>query len=117
MDSLEFEKLKSWLGIPLDDCSKDVALQFSIDDAVQTALNYCNLKELPDGLISTCYRMSIDIFRNENFGNEDSGVFVSSISEGDTSTSFKLKETESNYTDSILKNYSSKLNRYRKLVF
>ena len=49
MASLEIEKLKSLLGIQLDDCSKDVALRFSIFDAVQTALNYCNLKELPDG--------------------------------------------------------------------
>ncbi len=117
MASLEIEKFKSLLGISSDDYSKDIALQFALDDAVQTALNYCNLEELPDGLISTCYRMAIDIFRNENFGNEDSGVFVSSISEGDTSTSFKQRGTEQDYTDSLIKNYKKQLNRYRKLVF
>lgn len=111
---MELEKLKLLLGITDD--VKDIVLQFIIADVEETIMNYCNTKEVPEGLYMIAYRMAIDLYRNENLGNEESALgSISSISEGDTSTSFRSNATE--FKDSLLKNYQVQLIKYRKLVW
>lgn len=117
MGILEIDKLKRLLGLDMSDTSKDFILQFILDDVEGKVLDYCHLEELPMGLKSTCYRMAVDLYRNEALGEEEPETVVSTISEGDTSTSFKVKEKDKTYIESILKDYRSQLNRYRKLVW
>lgn len=113
---LELTKFKKLLGLDVTDITKDIPLQFSLDDTTDSILNYCNLEELPKGLENTAYRMAIDLYRNESPGEESTPLgTVSSISEGDTTTSFKNPTSE--FKDHLLKNYKAQLNRYRKLVF
>lgn len=113
MDLAKFKKL---LGMDPNDTTKDVPLQFSLDDTIETILNYCHIEELPQGLENTAYRMAIDLYRNEAPGEESAPLGqVSSISEGDTSTSFKSSSAE--FKDHLLKDYKAQLKRYRKLVF
>lgn len=114
---MELNKLKQYLGIDLKDTSKDTQLNFIISDVEETIKNYCNIEEVPSGILSTSYRMAIDLYRNENLGHEESALgSISSISEGDTSTSFK-QTVDDSFKDSLLKNYKPQLNRYRKLVW
>lgn len=117
MVKLEVSALKRLLGVDSTDTSKDFILQFILDDVEGKVLDYCHLEELPTGLKNVCYRMAIDVHRNENLGQEERETVVSSISEGDTSTSFKVKDQDKMYLDSILKDYRPQLNRYRKLVW
>ncbi len=110
---MELKRIKELLGISEEDISQDVPLQFVLDIVEETVLNYCNLDDLPDRLINTCYRMAIDLYRYEKPADKEMPVRVSSITEGDTSTSFSsisdtLKET-------VLKDYKGQLNRYRRL--
>ena len=112
---MEVAKLKELLGI--EDESKDVILEFVIADVEETIKNYCHVDEMPDGLQNTGYRMAMDLYRNENIGSELAAVgSVSSITEGDTSTSFR-QYVDDNFKDTVLKNYKSSLNRYRKVVW
>lgn len=112
---MEVAKLKELLGI--EDESKDVILEFVIADVEETIKNYCHVDEMPDGLQNTGYRMAMDLYRNENIGSESAAVgSVSSITEGDTSTSFR-QYVDDNFKDTVLKNYMSSLNRYRKVVW
>ena len=112
---MEVAKLKELLGI--EDESKDVILEFVIADVEETIKNYCHVEEMPDGLQNTGYRMAMDLYRNENIGSESAAVgSVSSITEGDTSTSFR-QYVDDNFKDTVLKNYKSSLNRYRKVVW
>lgn len=112
---MNLERLKSLLGI--EDDTKDNILEFIISDVEETIKNYCNIEEVPEGLINTSYRMAMDLYRNENVGHEESALgSVSSISEGDTTTSFR-QYADDNFKDTILKNYTKTLNRYRKVVF
>lgn len=114
---MELERLKVLLGISVEDNSQDIPLQFILDDVQETIFNYCNIKELPEGLTNTAYRMAIDLYRNENIGSAENAVGpISSLSEGDTSTSFS-KYVDDNFKDTILKNYRKILNRYRRVVF
>ena len=110
---MELEKLKSLLGI--EDDTKDHILEFIMADVEETIKNYCNIEEVPDGLVNTAYRMAADIYRNEQMGSEDVPQSVSSVTVGDTSTSFKTSSTE--FSESIMKNYKAALNRYRKVEF
>ena len=112
MELLKFKKL---LGI--EGVEKDFELQFILDDVKGKVLDYCYLDEVPEGLETTCYRMAMDVYRNENFGNEEAETVVTSISEGDTSVSFKSRSQDSSYLESIMKDYRPQLNRYRKLVW
>lgn len=112
---MDLAKLKALLGI--EDGSKDVILEFVIADVEEIIKNYCHVEEMPDGLVNTGYRMAMDLYRNENIGSETAAVgTVSSISEGDTSTSFQ-QYVDNNFKDTVLKNYKSSLNRYRKVAW
>lgn len=107
------DKLKALLGI--NGGEKDVLVEFALNNAEETVRNYCHIDEIPDGLSTTVLRMAADIYRNEQLGNTDVPQAVSSVKIGDTSTSFKTSATE--YVESIMKNYKTVLNRYRKVVF
>ena len=112
---MELAKLKALLGIEGD--SKDVVLEFVIADVEEIIKNYCHVEEMPDGLQNTGYSMAMDLYRNENIGSETGAVGpVSSISEGDTSTSFR-QYVDDNFKETVLKNYKSSLNRYRKVAW
>lgn len=110
---MELKKLKGLLGIQEGDTAQDIALQFLMEDVDETIRNYCNLKAVPAGLASTSYRMAMDLYRYERPGDGDAPVRVSSISEGDTSTSFTSAVDA--LSGGILKDYQGQLNRYRKL--
>lgn len=109
-------KLKRLLGILPDDESKDLILEFILEDTKEMILNYCNIEEIPICLNNTMLRMAVDLYRCENLGSEEMALgSISSISEGDTSVSYRSSASE--YKDSILKDYKKQLNRYRKLVW
>lgn len=110
---MELEKLKKLLGIPDTDATQDYSLEFIIGDVTETILNYCNLDELPAGLVNTAYRMAVDLYRYDRPGDGSAPLAVSSISEGDTSTSFTSAADALN--EGLLRDYRGQLNRYRKL--
>lgn len=113
MTGMDLAKLKTLLGIPEDDPTRDAIVQFLLDDVQETILNYCNLTELPEGLVHTAYRMAIDLYRYDRPGEESAPVAVSSITEGDTSTSFTRAAQA--LEGGPLKDYQAQLNGYRKL--
>lgn len=136
---MELEKLKLLLGLEVsnidnkDDINEDTdidnsevkskenstidtILEFIIADIQEIIKNYCHVDEVPEGLLNTSYRMAIDLYRNENIGNESSSGSVASINEGDTTISFR-QYVDDNFKETLLKSYSRTLNRYRKLVF
>ncbi len=111
---MDIEKLKKLLGIT--GAEQDPLLEFVIEDVTETIKNYCNLVSIPTGLMNTAYRMAMDLYRNENLGDSSISIGqVSSITEGDTSTSFKSSTAE--FKDHIMKDYKAQLNKYRKLVW
>ncbi|WP_410496386.1 phage head-tail connector protein [Cellulosilyticum sp. ST5] len=107
------ERLKQLLGISADDDAKDILVQFALDDVESVILNYCNLSAVPDGLKTTWLRMALELYRNENLGSVEGSKYVSNISEGDSSVSFKTNYSD--FKDSLLKNYIAQLNMYRRL--
>ena len=110
---LEVSTFRSLLGITTTD--KDDVLQFVLDDVEETVLNYCNLDTLPKGLVKTAYRMAMDLYRAESFGQEAIESGVSSISEGGATVSFKSSNYDTSFTSSLLKNYERQLTEYRRL--
>ena len=111
---MDIEYLKKLLGIT--GAEQDPILEFIIDDVTETIKNYCHTPSIPKGLSNTAYRMAMDLYRNENIGDSSISIGqVSSITEGDTSTSFKSSTAE--FKDHIMKDYKSQLNKYRKLVW
>lgn len=93
----------------------DTVLQFILDDVTEIILNYCHCEEVPEGLENTAYRMAIDLYRNENIGSEETPIgSVTSIREGDIQTSF-ANCVDENFRNTLLKNYTAQLNRFRKI--
>lgn len=112
----QLEKLKKLLGIPLESLSKDFLLEFTLENVEQIVKDYCNIKEVPESLNNTVLRMAVDLYRSENLGEEESSLgSVSSITDGDTSVSYRSANAE--FKDTLTKNYKVQLNRYRKLVW
>ncbi|MCC0752910.1 phage head-tail connector protein [Clostridioides sp. ZZV13-5731] len=111
---MEVERLKKLLGFSREDDSKDTILEFILEDVEEIVKNYCNISVIPEGLNSTILRMAIDMYKNESLGSEDIALgSISSISEGDTSVSYRSSASE--FKESLLKDYKSQLNRYRKI--
>lgn len=111
---MEVERLKKLLGISKEDYSKEMILEFILEDVEEIVKNYCNVSVIPEGLNSTVLRMTIDMYKNESLGSEDIALgSISSISEGDTSVSYRSSASE--FKESLLKDYKSQLNRYRKI--
>lgn len=111
---MELDKLKELLGLDLKDTSNNGTLNFIIDDIKEIILNYCNVEEIPKGLMNTAYRMAIDAYRNENIGQEENSLgSVSSINEGDTTVNYRSSAAE--FKDSLIKDYKIQLNQYRKI--
>ena len=112
---MEVAKLKKLLGI--EDESKNEILEFVIANVEEIIKNYCHVDEVPEGLNHTAYRMAMDLYRNENMGDATAAIgAVSSISEGDTTTSFR-QYVDDNFKDTVLKNYKFSLNRYQKVAW
>lgn len=112
---MELAKLKALLGIEGD--SEDAILEFVIADVEETIKNYCHVDDMPGGLINTGYRMAMDLYRNENIGSCTGATgSVASITEGDTSVSFR-QYVDDNFKGTVLKNYQPSLNRYRKVTW
>lgn len=113
---LELNKLKQLLGISKDDNTKDVYLEFILDDVFQIIKDYCHIKEVPEELNTIVLKIAIDLYRNKNLGEEENTLgSISSISEGDTTVSYKSNVVE--FKDSLINDYKLQLNRYRKLVW
>lgn len=106
-------KLMALLG---DEANERIA-QFALDSAVETALNYCNIKKVPDGLEHTIIRMAMDMYKYELFGEGESAQKVTSVKTGDTSVSFGSNGEREQYLTGLLKDYQRQLNRYRKVGF
>lgn len=108
---MDIEKIKGLLGFTDDD--KNAQIQFAIDDVEETILNYCHLDAVPTGLENTACRMVMDLYRAEGIGESATPIQVSSVSTGDTSTSFV--NSSDSIKDTLLKNYEKQLRKYRKL--
>ncbi|HHN8472381.1 TPA: phage head-tail connector protein [Clostridioides difficile] len=111
---MEVERLKKLLGFSREDDSKDTILEFILEDVEEMVKNYCNVPTIPEQLNSTILRMAIEMYKNESLGSEDVALgSISSISEGDTSISYRSSASE--FKESLLKDYKAQLNRYRKI--
>lgn len=113
VEAAQVEKLKALLG--LKDDEPDLYVEFALENAEEVIRNYCHIEEIPTGLSTTVLRMAADIYRNEQMGSVGVPRSVSSVTIGDTSTSFSTSATE--FSESIMKNYKAVLNRYRKVEF
>lgn len=107
-----FDTLKEMLGAE----DKDVQIEFALQSAKDIVTDYCNIEKIPKSLETTVIRMAMDIYRNEQPGESEKPQAVKSVSVGDTSTSFGDAAPD-DYTQSILKNYTKQLNRYRRVTF
>lgn len=112
-DSAKVDKLKLLLGI--SGGKSDALVEFALDSVEETVKNYCHIDSVPEGLSATVLRMAMELYRNEQPGEGSVPQAVKSIGAGDTSTSFGNVET-TGYSETLLKNYKSQLNRYRKVV-
>jgi hypothetical protein len=106
------EKLKLLLGIK--DTTKDDILQFTLDRVEDIIKNYCNIKEIPAELNNTVISMAMELYRLENFGNEEGKKEVKSIQVGDTTTTFETSK-DMNIAEELLKDYKAQLALYRKV--
>lgn len=121
----------------------DDEIQIALDEVEQVILNYCNIYEVPEALNYTWANMAVDLIRfqfatnNSDSGlgggtDEDGvpiGMSISSISVGDTTTSFKSasKTDISNNSkalgshipalDGLVMNYTPQLQKFRKVVW
>ena len=112
---LSVERLAMLLGKPGTDELMLARIEFALENAKELACNYCNIEEIPEGLETTVLRMAMDIYRNERPGEESIPQVATSVKIGDTSTAFGTASTS--FTESIMKNYKTSLNRYRKVKF
>ncbi|MFD2703811.1 hypothetical protein ACFSVM_25610 [Paenibacillus shunpengii] len=109
-----FVKLKGMMGIPLDDTSKDAQLEFSLELTIDIVKTYCNITEIPDGLKLTVVRIAKDYYISEYTDTAAVNAAVKSLKFGDMTANLE-ESNEGVEGTSIVNNYKSQLNAYRKL--
>lgn len=88
-----------------------------VDLASEIITDYCNIPEVPAGLTNTWLQMVLDLMRRESYGQaEGLPQRTASVTVGDASVSYDLLQ-DSDYLNSVLHNYRSRLNRFRKVGF
>lgn len=102
--------------IPIEQIS-DEELLFKVEEVSQTIKTYCNREDIPNELRFVHTNMVIDVLKQEIKDAEPSNFMVAkSVKEGDVSVEFGTTMTQSEQsTMIILANYTSQLNRFRKL--
>ncbi|MGM7683540.1 hypothetical protein ACSVDA_15480 [Cytobacillus sp. Hm23] len=110
MDVIDIVKAK----LPSEKVPSDELLGLYVEEVQQSILTYCNRDDIPSELTFVHANMVVDLIKGEN--PEDNQT-VKSIKEGDVQVSFeKAHMTASEVsTSTILTNYTSQLNRHRKL--
>lgn len=103
-------KIKENLNIA--DATKDLA----IADAIQEAMNYCNLTELPIEMEPFLRKKIQSVFNYEAENGTTSVFDVKSIKEGDTSITYNVDDNVSKETIYGLSDKDKKaLQRFRRL--
>lgn len=111
-DTRDIEKVLTLLS--LSEEKKDL-VAFALDDAEEIILNYCHIDKIPEKLHQTMLRMALDLYRAEKIGDSEAVGTLSSVTVGDTSTSFNTQDSE--YKASVLKTYETSLKAFRKVKF
>lgn len=111
-DTRDIEKVLTLLSLP--DEKRDL-VAFALDDAKEIILNYCHIDKVPEKLYQTMIRMALDLYRAEKIGDSEAVGTLSSVTVGDTSTSFNTQDSE--YKASVLKSYETSLKAFRKVRF
>lgn len=93
----------------------DRARDLEISDLITEALEYCNLKELPEAL-EPWLRKKVKTIINYEAENGDSSVFdVKSLHEGDTTTNYNVDQVSRETIYGLSEADKSVLRRYRRL--
>ena len=101
-----------------DKAPEALQLNFYIEEVAQAIKTYCNRTDIPSELAFTHANMVVDMIKNEKRKNDpEAQSSVASIREGDTTVQFGSAKVESREraTEKLLYDYSSQLNRFRKL--
>ena len=94
----------------------DITKDLIISDAIQDALNYCNLKELPESA-EPFIRKKVQSIINYETENGTASVFdIKSLHEGDTTITYNVDDKVSKETIYGLSDRDKKtLQRFRRL--
>lgn len=114
MDVFEIVKGK----LPVEKLPSDTILAMHVAEVGQTILTYLNRSDMPKELAFVHANMVVDLITGEERkANPEGQQSVSSIKEGDVQVQFGSAKVESREraTERLLFDYSTQLNRYRKL--
>ncbi len=93
-------------------------LDFACDLVLEQICNYCNLTEVPDGLLNTAALMVRGLVNGVQLESENMQPAAKGVSRGDTSFSFATAAEQlaalANSGD-FLTDYRAQLNAYRKM--
>lgn len=110
-------KLKSLLGIPVDDTSKDGRLSFAIEFVTDAIKTYCNFPDVPSDLENVVLQMAEDYYRSKYPEEFPQAQAIQSVKRGDVTTTFGAVKAsvKAGPGAAFVQNYTAQLNAYRKL--
>lgn len=110
-------KLKSLLGIPVDDTSKDGRISFALGFVTNAIKSYCNLAEVPAALENVVLQMAEDYYRSKYPEEFPQAQAIQSVKRGDVTTTFGSAKAsvKSGAGAAFVQNYTAQLNAFRRL--
>lgn len=102
-----YTRTKLLLGLT-DDGNKEL-INFCIEDAENTILNYCRLSFIPRPLESLVSLIAADMYRVNGYGSEKLPQDITSISQGERSVAYATHRA-----DDVMERYYSRLKPYRR---
>lgn len=114
MDTIQLIKKK----LPLSMDPEDSDIEIAAAEVGQSILTYCNRSDIPKDLAFVHINMVADYLKAEATANDpEAQSMVKSVKEGDVQVTFEATKPSKQrvMTEEILFNYTSQLNRFRKV--
>jgi len=110
-------KLKTLLGIPLDDTSQDGQLDFALETVIAAVLANINHTTVPVALDNVVVLIARDFWRAEKAKDDPTSLpqTVQSVKRGDVTTTFSAPISGAGPGAAFVQAYEGQLKAYRKM--
>ncbi|NDO46208.1 hypothetical protein [Clostridium sp. MD294] len=94
----------------------DDILLFASERSIEMVKGYCNIEKVPKELKNVCVEITMLLYDNENYREEEKNARLKSITEGNVSVSYQSEKSSwREQKNVLLRTFSEELDKFRNM--
>ena len=94
----------------------DDILLFASERSIEMVKGYCNIEKVPKELKNVCVEITMLLYDNENYREEEKNTRLKSITEGNVSVSYQSEKSSwREQKNVLLRTFSEELDKFRNM--